>query len=163
MDWTLIEKVIWFGIAAMGFSVLFNVPARTLPSIFLIGAMGGMTRLLLLQFDINFIIASFLGAIVIGVLSIPFAHGKHAPPLVFSIPAVIPMVPGLFAYRMMLGLIRLSGDVPPEAFTQTLYETVSNGLKVMFVLMSLAGGVAVPMLVTRKQSAKHLRFGKRGH
>ena len=161
MDWTFIEKVLWFGIAAMGFAVLFNVPARTLPAIFLIGAMGGLTRLLLLHLDTNFVIASFLGAVVIGVLSIPFAHQKHAPPLVFSIPAVIPMVPGLFAYRMMLGLIRLSGDVPPEAFTQTLYETVSNGLKVMFVLMSLAGGVAVPMLVTRQQSAKHLHFRKK--
>lgn len=155
------EKTIWFGVAAMGFSVLFNVPARTLPSVFIIGAVGGLSRLLLLHHGANIIIASFLGAIVIGLLSIPFAHEKHAPPLVFSIPSVIPMVPGLLAYRMMLGLIKLSGDVPPEAFTETLYDTVSNGLKVMFVLMSLAGGVAVPMLITRKQSAKHLRFRKK--
>lgn len=161
MDWILFEKVLWFGVAAMGFSILFNVPPRTLPAIFVIGAMGGLTRLLLLKFGINIIIASWFGAIVAGMLAIPFAHRKHAPPLVFSIPSVIPMVPGLLAYRMMLGLIKLSGDVKAEAFPQTLAETVNNGLKVMFVLMSLAGGVAVPMLLTRKQSAKHLRLRKK--
>jgi uncharacterized membrane protein YjjB (DUF3815 family) len=145
----------------MGFSILFNVPTRTLPAIFIIGVVGGLIRLLLLRHEVNIIIASLCGAMVIGVLSIPFAHEKHAPPLVFSIPAVIPMVPGVLAYRMMLGLIQLAGDVQPEMFTQVLYETINNGLKVMFVLMSLAGGVAVPMLVTRKQSAKEMRFGKK--
>jgi len=30
----------------------------------------------------------------------------------------------------------------------------------MFILMSLATGVAIPMLITRKDSAKEIRFRK---
>lgn len=98
------------------------------------------------------------GAALVGTVSIMAAHNRHAPPLVFAIPAVIPMVPGVFAYRMMMGLIELSGTLPPESYTQVLAETVNNGLKVMFILISLAVGVALPMLLTRKESAKHIRF-----
>jgi uncharacterized membrane protein YjjB (DUF3815 family) len=161
MDWTIFEKVIWYGVAAMGFSILFNVPTRTLLFVFLIGALGGLTRLLLLKSGMNIIVASMVGAMLIGLISIPFAHVKHAPPLVFSIPAVIPMVPGIFAYRTMLGLIKLAGEVDPATYPQVLSETINNGLKAMFILMSLAGGVAVPMLITRKESVKHMRLIKR--
>jgi uncharacterized membrane protein YjjB (DUF3815 family) len=159
MDWiTLLEKCIWFGLAALGFSILFNVPQRTMVSIYLMAAAGGFTKVLLIALGANVIVGTLAGAILIGIISISAAHNKHSPPLVFAIPAVIPMIPGIFAYRMMLGLIKLSGNVPPESYSQVLSETVSNGLKVMFILMSLAGGVAIPMLITRKESAKHIRF-----
>ncbi len=157
----MIEKVVWFGVAAMGFSILFNVPTRTLPYIFLMGALGGLTRLLLIKFGAGIIIGSLFGAILIGIISIPFAHFKHAPPLVFSIPSVIPMVPGLFAYRTMLGLVKLAGEIQPDSYTRILSETINNGLKTMFILLSLAGGVAIPMLITRKESAKQIRLGRK--
>lgn len=161
MEWiTLAEKCIWFGLAALGFSVLFNVPNRTMLSIYLMGAAGGITKVILMQMEVNPILATLAGATLIGLISISAAHNKHSPPLVFAIPAVIPMVPGVLAYRMMIGLIKLSGTVAPESYTQVLSETITNGLKVMFILMSLAGGVALPMLVTRKESAKHIRFRK---
>ena len=157
----LTEKIIWFGCAATGFAILFNVPVRTLLPIFIMGALGGLTRVILLANDINVIIATLAGATLIGFLSIFFAHNKHAPPPVFAIPAVIPMVPGIFAYKMMLGLISLAGSVDPATYNIILSETINNGLKVMFILMSLAGGVGIPMLITRKESAKEIRLRKR--
>jgi uncharacterized membrane protein YjjB (DUF3815 family) len=154
----ILEKGIWFGFAALGFAVLFNVPQRALMVIWLIGAAGGMTKLLLMQGDIGIIFASFVGASLVGILSVSAAHNKHAPPLVFSIPAVIPMVPGAFAYRMMLGLIKLAGTaVTSTTYSQTLAETTSNGLKAMFILMALAVGVAIPMLISRKETIKKIR------
>lgn len=154
----LSEKCIWFGLAAVGFGVLFNVPSRTLFPVFIMGALGGFTKVVLLHLGINIVAGSLAGATLIGFLSIPFAHIKHAPPPMFAIPAVIPMVPGLLAYRMMLGLINLAADTHPEAYSQILTETTYNGLKVMFILMSLALGVGLPMLITRKESAKEIRF-----
>ena len=78
--------------------------------------------------------------------------------MVFSIPSVIPMVPGAFAYRMMLGLIKLAGTaVTDPTYHQTLAETTSNGLKTMFILMSLAAGVSIPMLISRKDTIKKIR------
>jgi len=122
------------------------------------GAAGGITKLMLMQFNIGIVIATFAGASLVGVLSVYAAHNKHAPPLVFSIPSVIPMIPGAFAYRMMLGLMQLSGTaVSTSTYYQTMAETMSNGLKTMFILMALAVGVAIPMLVSRKETIKKIR------
>ena len=165
MGWTttLLENGIWFGFAAMGFAVLFNVPVRTLFYIWLLGALGGMTKLALLHFGQGIIIASLSGSTLIGLFSIAVAHRKHSPPLIFAIPAVIPMVPGILAYRMILGLIALAGDLQPDLYMKMLTEMANNGLKVLFVLMSLAGGVAIPMLITRKESAKELKLILKHH
>jgi uncharacterized membrane protein YjjB (DUF3815 family) len=161
MEWIfIIDRMMWFGIASTGFAILFNVPLRTLPTIFIIGAIAGCTKLLLLHAGISIILASLAGSLLIGIITIPFAHIKHAPPLVFSIPAVIPLVPGVLAYKMMTGLIQLAGDVDPATYNTILAVTVNNGLKVMFVLMSLAGGVAIPMLLTRQKSVKYVRLKK---
>ena len=154
----IIEKGIWFGFAALGFAILFNVPQRALKVIWLIAAAGGITKLSLMQFNIGIVIATFAGASIVGVLSVYAAHNKHAPPLVFSIPSVIPMIPGAFAYRMMLGLMQLSGTaISNETYLKTLAETTNNGLKTMFILMALAVGVAIPMLISRKETIKKIR------
>lgn len=154
----IFEKGFWFGFAALGFAILFNVPKRTLLIIYLTGAAGGITKLLLMQCNVGIVIATFAGASLVGIMSVYAAHNQHAPPLVFSIPSVIPMIPGAFAYRMMLGLMHLSVTaVSNETYNQTLAETTSNGLKTMFILLALAVGVAIPMLISRKETIKKIR------
>ena len=159
MNWIyiLILKSIWGGIAALGFGALFNVPARSLFHIFLFGGIGVFCKFLLLHFQANIALASLVGAIAIGFLSIPAAHYKHTPPLIFYIPAVIPMIPGIFAYRMILGLITLTGSPKVSTYNTTLLETVNYGLKVLFILISLSVGVVIPMLLLRKESVKDIK------
>lgn len=151
------EKFIWCGFAAVGFAVLFNVPSRTLLFIGILGGLGGFTKFLLIRFGVSDVLAPFCGSAVIGLLSIPFAHYKHAPPPVFYIPALIPMIPGVFAYRMMLGMIKLVGNTQPADYEQVLQSTINNGLKVLFIILGLSVGVVIPMLVTRRDSVKDLR------
>ncbi len=68
------------------------------------------------------------------------------------------MVPGAFFYHMMLGLMEISIHPGETGMGEVLAETVQFGLKVIFILLSLAVGVAVPMLITRKESAKRIRI-----
>lgn len=156
----IITKSFWSGIAAIGFAVLFNVPRRVIFSIWTLGALGGLIKFSVMNFDIGIVFASFLGATAIGIVSIQMAHMRNSPPLVFSIPSVIPMVPGFFAYKMMLGLIALTSIENTDTYIQTLIQTVNNGAKTMFVLISLGTGVAIPMLLTRKESIKKSKFNK---
>jgi len=134
------------------------VPKRSLWVIFLMGALGGALKLITLHLGGGIILGSFAGAILIGFLSIGNAHLIHTPPFVMAIPAVIPMVPGAFAYRMMLGIFRMTGEtVDHTLFLQLLQESVENGLKTLFVLMALSLGVLAPMLLTRSDSAKNIK------
>lgn len=156
MDWfVILEKAFWAGAAAIGFGVLFNVPVRTLFFIFVLGFCGSLVKFMLIGSGMNVVIAAFAGATVVGFLSIWTSLSKHAPPLVFSVPAVIPMVPGIFAYRTMLGLISLTSTENVD-YVQVLGETFSNGAKASFILMCLSVGVGIPHLITRKDSAKEM-------
>ncbi len=155
-----IERCLWSGLAALGFAVLFNVPPRTLLAIFALAAAGAAVKLALLGAAVNPVLASFLGAATIGTLSVPTAHWKHSPPAVFSIAAVIPMVPGMYAYRMMLGVIELTGAVG-DAYPFILAQTVNNAATTLFILMALAVGVGIPNLLTRQESAKQMQLRRR--
>lgn len=162
MNWfELIEKCFWFGLAALGFAVLFNVPPRTLVNVFLIAAAGCFCRLLFMQDNVNIILATFLGSCLIGLLSILGAHKNATAPFILSIPAVIPMVPGVFIYRLILGLVRITeysnGNYPP----QLLADTVNYGIKSLFIIMAISMGVAFPMLISRKETAKDFLAPKR--
>ncbi|WP_407429923.1 threonine/serine exporter family protein [Arcticibacter sp.] len=157
----LLEKCIWLGMAAIGFAVLFNVPSRALGYIGILGALGGIVKVLMTQQDVSVILGTLFGAILIGFLGIPFAHKTNCPPPVLAIPAVIPMIPGKFAYKMMIGLINLSGDIDQATYTHVMSETLNNGLKVMFILMSIAGGVGIPLLIARRDTAKGMHIKRR--
>ncbi|WP_435134498.1 threonine/serine exporter family protein [Formosa sp. A9] len=156
-----LEMGFWLATAAIGFGVLFNVPKRTLGMIALLAAIGGLSKLILMHYNVHIVLSSFVGATIIGFLSIQAAHGKHAPPLVFSIPAVIPMIPGAFAYKSMLGFIKLTGDIHASTYDIALDETINNGIKAAFIVLSLTAGVSLPMLISRKNSAKHIKYTKK--
>ena len=159
MSWIFIVlyKSVWGGIAALGFAALFNVPMRSLFHIFLFGAIGIFIKVTMLHYSLNIVFASLAGAVAIGFLSIPAAHYKHTPPLIFYTPAVIPMIPGILAYRMILGFITLTGNPKSPVYYTTLLETVNYGMKVVFILISLSVGVVIPMLLLRKDSVKDIK------
>ena len=50
---------------------------------------------------------SFLGACAVGLLAVYFAHRVHTPPIVFTIPAVINMIPGKYGYEFMMNTIKI--------------------------------------------------------
>src|SRR6187402_410139 len=154
-------KAFWCGFAALGFGVLFNAPTRTLFAIWTGGFLAGFVKFAALQSipGSGVIFCSFIAAVIVGIASIPVAHSRHVPPVIFAIPSVIPLVPGVFAYRTMLGLMKLTGSIGIE-YSQVISETVHNGAITLFVVMALSLGVAVPMHITTKHSAKNIRWKK---
>ena len=159
MDWMdFYEKWIWFGVAAIGFAILFNVPKRTLISIFIMASLGGSVKLLFLHWNNSLVLGTLLGAVLIGFLSVYAAHFKHSPPFVFAIPAVIPMVPGSYAYYTMKGIIKLANNTNANDFVTLLNDAITNGFKTLFILMAIAIGVFAPMLLTRRESAKQIKM-----
>lgn len=161
MDWIMIlSKTFWCGCGAVGFAILFNVPPRTLLAIWIVGALGGFLKFTLLHLTAGVVLASFAGAFAIAISSIPIAHFRHAPPMIFAIPSVIPLIPGVFAYRTMPGLMKLTGNIGPD-YNIILSETVNNGAKTLFIIMTLAMGVTVPMHLMRQESVRNIRMIKK--
>ncbi len=143
----------WAGIAALGFSVLFNVPRRALLFCFLAGACGQSVRTALALFEVPLLSATFAGALSVGLVAVVFARRLNVPAGLFSLPGAIPMVPGVFAFRAMLALITLTGhEIADSSFSlnEVLIYAVQNFTKTGLTLAILAVGIALPSLMTQR-------------
>nr|WP_319397601.1 threonine/serine exporter family protein [uncultured Carboxylicivirga sp.] len=162
---SIFEHMLYPALASIGFAILFNVPKRTLIVILGMGAICGLTKYLSMQLGLQVISATFVAAITVGFLSIAAAQNKLSPMYVFAIPSIISMIPGAFAYRTILGLIQLTEELQTDQYLEVLHNVTSNGLKAIFVLLSISVGVSLPMLLTRHESAREIvaHIVKRGH
>ena len=153
----ILEVAIWSGIAAIGFGILFNIPKKAILTVFILGFAAGLIKFVLLKFSIDIVLASFIAALFVGILSMPLAHKIHQPPVVFSIPAVIPMIPGYYAYETVLSIMKFTFMETEVLKRATLMDVIfTNGFTMFFILLSLTIGVSFPMLVMRKNTVKKL-------
>lgn len=157
MDFTLLEKGIWLGLAGIGFAVLFNVPRRTLGVIYVIAALGGLLKFYLVSLEVGLVLATLCGSSLIGFSSVFAAHYRKATPMTFALPALIPMIPGFFAYKAMVGVMKLTAEKDQEAYTKLFFETFNNGLSAWFIILALSAGVAIPLMIARKDSVKRIK------
>ena len=153
--WIILAKAFWCGWAALGFSILFNAPDRALVPAWLGGFLAGLVKFSLLSADVGIITSSFAAALAIGIAGIPISHWRHVPPTIFTIPSVIPLVPGVFAYRAMLGMIKLAGPID-DGYPMIISEAVRSSVITLFVVMAIAVGVVAPMMILGKDSVKKI-------
>ncbi|WP_066403022.1 threonine/serine exporter family protein [Flavisolibacter tropicus] len=163
-EWiNILFKAFWCGCAAVGFGILFNVPRKSLFAIWFGGVIVGLVKYSVLFFaSSSVIVASFAASLILSVYCLIIANKHQEPEIIFAIPSVIPLVPGVFAYRTMLGLIKLSGSIG-EDYALTLNETVHNGTITLFVIMAFTIGVIIPYQFEkelRKRTQSKLKASK---
>ena len=139
-------------ISAMGFATIFNVPYRLQAWV----AVGGVIAVCSRNFvnlgpsngniglDLGLMIGSLAGASLISIINIKAVHLLHTPHQCITIPAVIPMVPGVLMYRALYGFIGMTGVVGELTFA--MHNMVLGTL----VLLCIAIGVAIPNIFMRQ-------------
>jgi uncharacterized membrane protein YjjB (DUF3815 family) len=85
-------------------------------------------------------------------LSLLFARIIHCPAEVFSFPSLLPMIPGLFAYRTILSLIKFMQNTNPIKNQGFIMDFFHNGITTLFILLALVVGVSLPVLLFPKLS-----------
>lgn len=141
----------WALLAGLGFAMVFNIPRNMLWAAVLGGGLGHGTRFLLHDFGMNLPAASLAGAVVVGLWAVWCARHFQRPAQIFSIPGVIPMIPGKFAYSTMIGLIKLATaqTIGLEALGDVMHNMVMTAL----ILGALATGIAAPQLIFMRRLA----------
>lgn len=146
----LLTDAFWSAVAALGFAILFNIPQRSLWACTLLGAIGHASRTILVQQGLPIELATLIGAAAIGFLGAFMAHRFQMPVVVFTIPSAIPLVPGTFAFRTMIGILQLTDqDLLGDALLLT--EAATNGIKTGLILAALATGIAAPKLLFQRR------------
>ena len=157
------EEIVLSMIVSLGFAMLFNTPRRALWIVALLGGIGFMIKLALMQTIMPGVdvVAASLGAFAVGFLAVYFSHVVHTPPIVFTIPAVIKMIPGKYGYQFMIGLMKIvtsPGDIMLQ--NELISETINKGLKTGFITLGLAFGIIAPMLLLNTYTVKDKDLNK---
>ena len=154
--WIEISKFIFGGITSLGFALMFNTPKRALWTVFLLGSLGYLIKFILFkELDMNLTLSIFAASCFVGISGMYFAHRAHTPPIIFMIPAVINMIPGLLSYEFMMGMIDwISGGNGQKPAVEEIIQTFSYGISTVFILFALAFGVAFPVVVFKSYTVK---------
>ena len=104
--YTLFINFFFSSLATIGFSIFFNSPIKVLTSIR--NYRWYRLDFYKILFDIfgNAILSNFLAATLISLLSEILARKMKYPAIIFVIPGILPLIPGLGLYNTMLYLVK---------------------------------------------------------
>ncbi len=141
---SLLEDMLLAAVPAVGFGMLFNVPRRILPYCAGAGAVAHGLRFLLTGGGLPLEWATLASAGLVSFCAVFFAQRLRAHPKVFTVAAMIPMVPGVKAYTAMLAMVQIE----QHGYTDELFRTaLQNALSTFFIVGALAVGLALPGLL----------------
>lgn len=148
-----------FSIAFMvGFcwAILFGTSRRVLYVAGLLGGMGHALRFVMIQLNFGLISSTLAASILIELVGIFAAHRVNHPPVVFTMPACITMIPGMYAYRTMVAGIK-SSDYDYIINNPTILpDMLHNFMLTISLLFTLAIGISIGVLLFRKESSRHI-------
>lgn len=152
----IIIKILWSALVSVGFAVMFNTPRRALWAVALLGAVGYGIKIFLMKYVIpeQIVLSSLIGASAVGLLGVYFAHRVHTPPVAFTVPAVINMIPGKYGYSFVIGVLQLVTYDKNKMTFDDVMKIMNNGLITGFVVLALSFGVIISVLIFNTQTVK---------
>lgn len=151
----IVEDGLFAAIAAIGFSSISNTPRRAYLACALIAAAGHAVRYVLTLPEsggMHIIPASTAAAFTIGILAVLFTPRIKCPAEVCFFPALLPMIPGMYAYRTIEALISCLYHTQENAFGHYFYLLVYNGLTCSFIILGMVVGATIPVFIFKKLS-----------
>ena len=135
-------------IAAAGFGVLFNVGFRKLLWCAGSGALALAVRTFCLGLGWNLEGASFAAALTVGAAVQLMWKQANISLDVLDVVGCIPMIPGSFAAKAILGLFAVTTSTVANE-TQTLTTAAQYAFRVVFTIGAIGTGLAIPTLLLR--------------
>jgi len=97
--------------ATIGFSLFFNIPKKSIHYAGITGAIGWTVYMYINITTEGLVFANFIAACIVAILGEVFARIDKKPVIVFVIPGIIPLVPGLGMYNTMNYFIQENYDL----------------------------------------------------
>jgi uncharacterized membrane protein YjjB (DUF3815 family) len=144
----ILHQTLFGGLAAMGFGVLFNMHHRHLLWCGISGGLALAVRTVALQLGWSLEAASFAAALAVGGTVQTFQKQIGVSRNILDVAGCIPMVPGGFAAKAILGLFALTAPNPANP-DETLIISVEYFLRVAFTVGAIGTGLAIPSLMLR--------------
>lgn len=149
---TLAQDAAFAAVAAIGFSSISHPPRKSYTPCALIAAVAHSLRFALIAAGTHIIAASLAAGLAAGLLAIVLAPRAGCPPETFSFPALLPMIPGMYAYRCGQALVLCLATPGEDGFLHNLYLFAYNGLTCAFIVGGLVAGAVLPIFLLKRKS-----------
>jgi len=141
----IFQDAFFSAIAAIGFASLSNPPRRACIVCGLIAAVGHSVRFILMEFTSLVIVSP----------------RTKVPAEACIYPSLLPMFPGIYAYRAFGALVMCLYKGSEGTFNHYFYLFASNGLTCFFILLAMVAGATIPMFALKGISFQATRRGHR--
>lgn len=133
-----LKEIIFAFFSAAGFAVIFNIPRRSIFHAGLCGSFGWIVYYMLKSFYHSEVIATFFGALVVGLLGEVLARLFKKPATLYIVPGMIVLVPG---YSLYYAMLHVANRNYPEA--------AGTGAQAAFIAISIACGILMATSIVR--------------
>ena len=147
----IIQDGFFAALAAIGFAAISNPPKIALKWCGFIAAAGHISRYCLVNYaGVELVAPSMVFSVMVGILAILIAKRVKCPPETFSFPALLPMIPGMYAYRTVQGFVLALTAQTEQEFQHYFYLSESNCLTCIFVILCMVIGQMIPIIVFKR-------------
>ena len=130
----MLVSILFAFIATIAFGKLFNTPRRVLIPGGLVGAIGFAVYIYMKDgLGYSSMFSNFMGTIILAVICEAFARIFKEPVTLFSIPGIIPLVPGLPLYRAMNFFMLNAYNVGMEKMVQASLDATAIALGILLI------------------------------
>jgi uncharacterized membrane protein YjjB (DUF3815 family) len=144
------EDALFSALAALGYLFLFNVPGRIAWACVVCGVVSHTSRTLCMHLGVGVVSGTLIGALAAGFFAQGFARHFRAPAVAFAFPGVVAMIPGAFAFRVVIGSLQIV-EAGAAAATALVTETLALSVSCLLMVGAIAVGIAAPLILTKKQ------------
>jgi uncharacterized membrane protein YjjP (DUF1212 family) len=135
-------EILAAGVAAGSYPVYFSMPYRMIVWPVAVGMLARATHWWALSgWHADLPLAAFWSCLLVGVILVPVTHFLRIPFAAVGFAAVVALVPGVYVFRMISGLVQLQSNTSPQLLTATVSDAALSSL----IVAGMAVGLIVPM------------------
>lgn len=155
----IIQDALFAAIAAIGFAAISRPPKRAYLWCAVTAATGHSLRFILMNLPpyAQIIPASLIAAFAIGVLAVFISAYSKFPAETCLYPSLLPMIPGIYAYKTFGGLAMCILSRHQQAFDHYYSLFSYNGMMCGGILVALVLGATLPIFIFKNISFQATR------